>query len=147
VEKDNDAEVRPHYVTEEELKAGGGGGGDLQYIAELSGIVEAEGPVGVFQLCINPGSFSQTVENFFHLSCLMSECRAASDIDENGELFVYSCVQPTPGDNPQRLPKRQAAWQLDHDTWKLAIESYNIMKPMIPTRLAPEEHTYAFYGR
>jgi len=140
--------TKPKEMTEEEMKPGDLMGGDVQLVAQMNVLLEDQGhPVNVFRFCINPESFSQSVENLFYLSFLIRDCKAALDVDEEGDLLVYPCEAPEPEEGGEALVKRQGVWQLDEETWQLAIETYNITEPMFPTRPVPAEHNYAFYGR
>ncbi|KAG8899321.1 nuclear protein [Tulasnella sp. 403] len=106
---------------------------------------QLEGPTNVFKIFVNPESFAQSVENLFYLSFLIRDGRVALDISEgDGEMLVGWCEQPTSQDYQDGLMKRQSVWEFDEETWRLAIEAYDIKEPFFPTRAIPPPDTYRF---
>jgi len=57
------------------------GGGDNEEDGSSEGALE---PVGLFNLAVNPQSFTQTVENIFDLSFLVKQGHASLTLDYNG---------------------------------------------------------------
>ncbi|KAJ8325293.1 hypothetical protein QVD99_006048 [Batrachochytrium dendrobatidis] len=92
-------------------------------------------PVNFFKFFINPDSFSQSVENLFYLSFLVHDGLARLE-DKNGKLLLSTEVPPTESDLQRGVTKLQHILSLDMKTWKDAIETFDITKPIIPTRVS-----------
>ncbi|CDZ96422.1 Uncharacterized conserved protein [Phaffia rhodozyma] len=104
-------------------------------LAEATGENGGEG-VNFFEFIINPHSFSQTVENMFHLSFVIGKGKAALDIiPETGILGVSGSEPADDTDAQQGVSKLQMVMEMDIDTWKEAIEVFDIREPRwIPHR-------------
>ncbi|KAF8342145.1 Nse4 C-terminal-domain-containing protein [Cantharellus anzutake] len=112
-------------------------------VEKIGNLLEQSGSVNYFKFIINPHSFEQSVENLFYFSFLIRDGKAAWDISENKEPIVYRCDPPTQKDYDENLQRRQSVLEFDMDTWKRAIEVFNIREPMIPTRPAvPDKEKY-----
>lgn len=46
------------------------------------------GPISAFELCINPESFSQSVENLFFLSHLIKDKKVVLEPNEEGDDLI-----------------------------------------------------------
>ncbi|XP_072046290.1 non-structural maintenance of chromosomes element 4 homolog A-like isoform X2 [Amphiura filiformis] len=91
-------------------------------------------PVSYFEFVVNPHSFSQTVENMFHLAFLVKDGHAEVDLDED-KLPVVIPTQPyIEGQSQQRIEKKQVIVDIDMQQWKEVIKVFNITEPLIPTR-------------
>ncbi|KAG8886054.1 hypothetical protein FRB97_007930 [Tulasnella sp. 331] len=145
-EKIADEEVRPQQVSAEELNA--------RDEAETSKIVADLGlflqtlkePINLFELIVNPDSFAQSVENLFYVSFLVRLGEVAIDLNDDDIATVFACEPPSAQDFEDGVKKNQSMWEFDEETWKLAIETFNITKPFIKTRPIPPESSYRFYG-
>ena len=93
-------------------------------------------PVSYFEFVTNPHSFSQTVENIFHLSFLINKGNAAIELDDNGSPIVYPAEpfseKEDYGDQDTR--RKQVVMPFTMDDWRNIISAYKMKKPMIPTR-------------
>lgn len=87
---------------------------------------------GLFDLCVHPMSFAQTVENFFHLSFIVKRGYAQIAY-ENDEPCVYSTSAPD-GQEKIENPEQHLMIELTMQDWEDAIQMYNIREPTIPDR-------------
>lgn len=122
-------------------------------IARLLDNAGGESGVNLFRFALNPVSFSNTVENLFYLSFLVRDGKAAVFHDDEGQPLISACLltvsseEPTEQDRSEGLTRRQLVFELDMDTWKRLVETYNITEPMIPTRApASAAPTGAWYA-
>lgn len=92
------------------------------------------GGVPLFNFCVNPKSFGQTVENFFYVSFLIKEGKVGLDFDSD-ELPTLSMVESQRTvEQRQETQRNQAVFSLDFDVWEELIESFDIVKSVIPHR-------------
>lgn len=89
--------------------------------------------VPLFDFCVNPKSFGQTVENFFYVSFLIKEGRVGLEYDDDDMPTLGCCPERTVAER-QETPRNQAVFTLDFDTWQDIIESCNIKASIIPHR-------------
>ncbi|KAA1089013.1 nuclear protein [Puccinia graminis f. sp. tritici] len=112
-------------------------------IKKISDLLTTEGGtngINLFQFFINPGSFSQSVENLFCLSFLIRDGKAAIDCDdEEGverEFPVVYSTEPAGADVIQEdgFTKTQIILELTMQDWQDAIDLYGIESSIIPDR-------------
>ncbi|KAK7005620.1 Non-structural maintenance of chromosomes element 4 [Favolaschia claudopus] len=97
-------------------------------------LTEEEGPVNLFEFVINPDDFAQSVENIFYLSFLIRDGKVAMETQDDGQVVIFICQQPSDEDYIEGLKKRQIVFEFDQATWQRAIEVFNITKSKIPPR-------------
>ncbi|KAJ2015782.1 hypothetical protein GGI01_001913 [Coemansia sp. RSA 376] len=98
-------------------------------------ILREVGPINLFQLVINPTSFSQSVENIFYVSFLIRDGKAYID-DQSGQPMIEACEPPQQDDYQSGLTKKQLIFSLDQATWREIIDVYAIDESIIPSRVA-----------
>lgn len=96
--------------------------------------------IALFDFCINPKSFGQTVENFFYVSFLVKEGKVGIDLDSRGmpTLGVTQDIGLAERQTSE-LQRNQAIFTLDFETYEELVSSCNIQKSIIPHR---EEGNY-----
>ncbi|ERF76012.1 hypothetical protein EPUS_08266 [Endocarpon pusillum Z07020] len=106
----------------------------------LSHGISDDGCVPLFDFCVNPKSFGQTVENLFYISFLIKEGSVGLNFDGRG-LPTLGCADREPGEEQQAKgsSRNQAVFALDFEVWEEIIESHGIQKSLIPHR---EEEAY-----
>ncbi|WVR08324.1 hypothetical protein IAU60_005377 [Kwoniella sp. DSM 27419] len=87
----------------------------------------------LFRLVVHPEDYGQTVENCFFVSFLLNQGRAGISVKDNGEVLIRQ-TEEHDADIDGEAVKNQAVVELDMDTWKNAIKTFNITKPQIPNR-------------
>jgi len=92
-----------------------------------------DGCVPLFDFCVNPKSFGQTVENMFYISFLIKEGSVGLSFDSRGLPTLGTAETKTLAQR-QEAPKNQAVFTLDFDMWEEIIESHGIQKSLIPHR-------------
>jgi hypothetical protein len=70
-------------------------------------------PINFFKFFINPSSFSQSVENLFHLSFLIRDGRVSIEEDEEGEPILETADPPKDDDFKQGVTKIQSVFHFD----------------------------------
>ncbi|KAL3471012.1 Nse4 C-terminal-domain-containing protein [Aspergillus californicus] len=101
-----------------------------------------DGGVPLFQFCINPKSFGQSVENLFYLSFLVRDGTVGISTDSRGLPTLHSSKPFTPSEAQRMgLQKHQSVFCLDFDTWHDLIDAYNIRDSIIPNRQEEEHNT------
>ena len=68
-------------------------------VEELYRLLQQHGPISIHRLLINPQSFGQTVENWFHLSFLVKDGRVKVTSGTDGMLMLRTLQCPV---NPAR---------------------------------------------
>jgi non-structural maintenance of chromosomes element 4 len=96
-----------------------------------------DGQVPLFDFCVNPKSFGQTVENMFYVSFLIKEGTLGLGFDSRG-LPTLGGAEKKTLEQRQEAPKNQAVFTLDFDMWEAIIESHGIQKSLIPHRREEE---------
>ncbi|PFH50906.1 hypothetical protein AMATHDRAFT_143981 [Amanita thiersii Skay4041] len=131
LEKNQEDEKKPQEIKEEDISRSQNETTKnvLEHILE-----NEEGPINIFKLIINPNDFAQSVENLFYLSFLIRDGKVAFEITSDGEPVVYMCEQPSDQDYASGLKKQQMVMEFDMDTWRRAIEVFNITESRIPKR-------------
>lgn len=91
--------------------------------------------IGLFDFCVDPQSFGQTVENFFYVSFLVKEGKVGIDLDSRG-MPTLGVTQEIGSAQRQtgELQRNQAVFTLDFDTYEELVRSCNIKKSIIPHR-------------
>eukprot|EP00035_Acanthoeca_spectabilis_P021984 m.441332 g.441332 ORF g.441332 m.441332 type:complete len:306 (+) comp18649_c0_seq1:59-976(+) len=97
--------------------------------------------VCLFELCLNPKSYSQSIENLFHLACLVKNQTAEiENHPETGLPRVYVAeTQKKEGDDQYEegeddKPVQQGVFNLTNREWKEAITLFGIKKSLLPHR-------------
>ncbi|KAK5048947.1 hypothetical protein LTR84_005368 [Exophiala bonariae] len=91
------------------------------------------GCVPLFNFCVNPRSFGQTVENMFYVSFLIKEGKVGLDFDANGLPTLGIAASRSVAER-QESQRNQAVFTLDFDTWEEITKSFGIEKCIIPHR-------------
>lgn len=91
------------------------------------------GCVPLFNFCVNPKSFGQTVENLFYVSFLIKEGKVGLDFD-SFDLPTLGVAPPRTVTERQETMRNQAIFTLDFDVWEDIIKSFDIEKSIIPHR-------------
>ncbi|KAJ2662007.1 hypothetical protein IWW48_002066 [Coemansia sp. RSA 1200] len=102
-------------------------------VLKIHKIIAQVGPINLFELVVNPSSFSQSVENIFYVSFLIRDGKAFID-DESGQPMIEACEPPQQEDYLSGLTKKQIIFSLDHATWRELVDVYNIRSSVIPQR-------------
>ncbi|KAF8515438.1 Nse4 C-terminal-domain-containing protein [Gautieria morchelliformis] len=133
-EKDKEPERKPQELTEEDIQRAENE--TTKNVAMIEKILRLQtGPTNLFRFIVNPGDFGQTVENLFYVSFLIREGKCAFEFTEGTqEPIIYSCKRPTEEDYNDGARKQQIVMELDMETWKRAIEVFNIRTCVIPNR-------------
>eukprot|EP00842_Homolaphlyctis_polyrhiza_P001374 jgi/Hompol1/2237/HPOL_002159-RA len=104
----------------------------VQMLYTLLNTVE---PIPFFRFILNPNSFSQSVENLFHLSFLIRDGLASLEQDDNdGELMLSTDSEPTEQDIQEGTVKIQQIMNFDMNMWEDAVKAYGIVDSIIPHR-------------
>ncbi|PLB37921.1 non-structural maintenance of chromosomes element 4 family protein [Aspergillus candidus] len=101
--------------------------------------VADDGGVPLFNFCINPKSFGQTVENLFYVSFLVRDGTVGIAADSRA-LPTLHAAKPYAPSEAQRMgiQKHQSVFCLDFDTWQDLIDAYDIKECIIPHRQEEE---------
>lgn len=91
-------------------------------------------PISYFEFVINPDSFSQTVENIFHLSFVLKDGHAKIFMDGDGLPVIVPAKPHNEEQSGKSVAKKQVLVSIDMDQWEELIEAFNITEPLIPTR-------------
>lgn len=97
--------------------------------------MSSNGGVPMFNFCLNPKSFGQTVENFFYISFLIKEGKVGLAFDDDG-MPTLSMVEAKTLEERQESIRNQAVFKLDFDVWEDLVQSYGLQKCVIPHRNA-----------
>ncbi|KAG8798413.1 nuclear protein [Serendipita sp. 399] len=97
--------------------------------------------INFFEFVINPQSFAQSIENTFYVSFLVRDGRAAVFPDDNTGLLTLYPSEPLGEDERKDEQKKQAVFKLTAQTWKDAIELFNLKTAKyIPHRPRPDDY-------
>jgi non-structural maintenance of chromosomes element 4 len=102
-------------------------------IMKRHGIAD-NGHIPLFNICVNPRSFGQSVENFFYVSFLIKEGKVGLSLDSNG-LPTLGIAPPKSLEERQETQRNQAVFTLDFDIWEDIIKTFEIKKSVIPHRI------------
>ncbi|KAI1619461.1 Nse4 C-terminal-domain-containing protein [Exophiala viscosa] len=91
------------------------------------------GCLPLFNFCVNPKSFGQTVENMFYVSFLIKEGKVGLDFDSHGLPTLGIAATRTMAER-QETKRNQAVFTLDYDVWEDIVKSFGITKSIIPHR-------------
>ena len=103
-----------------------------QNVQRLYDLVIQVQPISLYKFFINPNSFSESVENLFHLSFLIRDGKISIEETEHGDLIIEACEPPTEEDFQNGLEKVQSVFHFDKHLYDKAIKRYNITENMIP---------------
>lgn len=95
--------------------------------------VRSNGGVPMFDFCVNPKSFGQTVENFFYISFLVKEGKVGLSHDRDG-MPTLSMVKAKTYEERQESVRNQAVFSLSFDIWQEIVDSFGIEQSLIPHR-------------
>ena len=95
--------------------------------------VADDGLVPLFDFCVNPQSFGQTVENVFYISFLIKEGAVGLGFDSRGLPTLGRSNQKSVGER-QEAARNQAVLKLDFETWEGIIKQFGIKQSIIPHR-------------
>ena len=109
---------------------------ELHDLMRKHGIAD-DGQVPLFDFCVNPKSFGQTVENMFYVSFLIKEGTVGLSTDGRGLPTIGKAGIKTVAER-QEAPKNQGVFTLDFDLWEHIVESHGITKSWIPHRKEEE---------
>ena len=99
------------------------------------------GCVPLFDFCVNPKSFGQTVENMFYVSFLIKEGRAGLAYDSDGLPTLGKPEETGVKEKHESGAQRnQAIFTLSYEVWEDLVENFGIKKSIIPHR--KEEQVY-----
>ncbi|KAI8995232.1 Nse4 C-terminal-domain-containing protein [Trametes punicea] len=133
LEKNKEDMKKPQEITEDDITRSENE--TTKNVATLERLLENTGSVNLFKFIVNPNDFGQSVENLFYLSFLIRDGKCALEIQEGtGEPIIMLCEQPTQEDYEAGLVKHQIVMEFDMETWRRAIEVFEIRDPMIPPR-------------
>jgi len=102
-------------------------------VANIQRVLEATGEINLFKFIINPDDYAQSVENLFYLSFLIRDGSCSLDV-ESGEPKICGAEKPTQQEYDDGLTRRQFVFEFDQETWKRAIEVFNITECIVPAR-------------
>lgn len=91
------------------------------------------GCLPLFNFCVNPKSFGQTVENMFYVSFLIKEGKVGLDFDSHGLPTLGIAATRTMAER-QETKRNQAVFTLDYDVWEDIVNSFGITESIIPHR-------------
>lgn len=107
---------------------------ELKAMMRRHGVAD-NGCVPLFDFCINPKSFGQTVENMFYVSFLIKEGRAGLDFDSDGMPTLGRPEQQGVAEKHEAgVQRNQAIFTLNFDVWEDLVKSFGIGKSIIPHR-------------
>ncbi|RMZ89712.1 hypothetical protein DV736_g3047, partial [Chaetothyriales sp. CBS 134916] len=92
-----------------------------------------DGGISLFEFCVNPKSFGQTVENMFYVSFLIKESTAGLGFDSDGLPTLQPCEQRSLAER-QQSQRNQAVFTLSFDVWEQIVDTFGIEKSIIPHR-------------
>ena len=95
------------------------------------------GLVPLFDFCVNPKSFGQTVENFFYIAFLVKEGRVGFAYDSRGLPTLGMSDQKSVSER-QETVRNQAILKLDFETWEGIVKEFGIEESIIPHRAEVE---------
>ncbi|SJX64080.1 related to DNA repair protein Rad62 [Sporisorium reilianum f. sp. reilianum] len=109
-------------------------------ILKVAQLLAAQGEAGIclFRFAIDPHSFVNTIENFFHVSFLIKENKASLSTDADGNA-ILAAAQPPSEDDPadgegEETRSKQFIMEIDYPTYLESIQLYDIRESVIPTR-------------
>ncbi|EST08061.1 Non-structural maintenance of chromosome element 4, C-terminal [Kalmanozyma brasiliensis GHG001] len=108
-------------------------------IIKVSQLLKQQGPQGVclFRFAVDPHSFVNTIENFFHVSFLIKENKASLTTDREGNAILATAQPPSEDDESQAdstTRSKQFIMEIDYPTYLESIQLYDLRESVIPTR-------------
>ncbi|TKY89965.1 hypothetical protein EX895_001263 [Sporisorium graminicola] len=112
-------------------------------ILKVAQLLKAQGPDGVclFRFAVDPDSFVNTIENFFHVSFLIKENKASLRTDKEGNAILATAQPPSEDDDDaegegeqDETRSKQFIMEIDYPTYLESIQLYKIQQSVIPTR-------------
>ncbi|ODQ67254.1 hypothetical protein NADFUDRAFT_45417 [Nadsonia fulvescens var. elongata DSM 6958] len=93
----------------------------------------------LFEIIVNPQSFSQTVENMYNLSFLISNGNLMIKSNENGlpEVIIVPEIPDNDeeeGERRRQLPRNQLIMDMNVPVWEDLIKVFNITESFIASR-------------
>ncbi|CAK4609862.1 hypothetical protein LEN26_006621 [Aphanomyces euteiches] len=128
VEDLDEEEIQPTQVTKDTLVQEDVQAGRLKVLEKH---VQERGRYALFDMCLNPKSFAQTIENLFDTSFLIRDGKAKIEIDKNGLPQVVNKAGIS-GDVP--VPT-QCVISLTYDEWEKLAPLYK--EPLVGHRAPP----------
>ncbi|KAJ9602649.1 hypothetical protein H2200_012842 [Cladophialophora chaetospira] len=101
-------------------------------ILQRHGIAD-NGCLPLFNFCINPKSFGQSVENIFYVSFLIKEGRVGLGLDDQG-LPTLGMAEVRSLEERQETQRNQVIFSLSMEIWEEIIQSFGIKQSIIPHR-------------
>lgn len=105
---------------------------ELTRAAELSEQTIEETSISYFDFVLNPTSFSQTIENIFHVSFLIKDGKVAINIEDDGLPYIHLMPQST--GSVDDLPRQQMILSLDMKEWQELVTALDLEEAAIPPR-------------
>ncbi|KAJ5182797.1 hypothetical protein N7492_000413 [Penicillium capsulatum] len=119
---------------------------EVQRVMDENNIAD-NGGIPLFQFCINPKSFGQSVENLFYVSFLVRDGHAGVTLDGRGLPTLSSAIPHAPSEAQRMgIQKHQAVFSLDFETFHELVEVFNIQDPIIPHREETQQTSSTWYG-
>lgn len=107
-------------------------------IIQVGRLLQQQGPQGVclFKFAVDPESFVNTIENFFHVSFLIKENKASLRTDEEGNAILTVATPPSDDDEEAEggVQSKQFIMEIDYPMYLESIQLYGIRESVIPTR-------------
>ncbi|KAI9352182.1 Nse4 C-terminal-domain-containing protein [Obelidium mucronatum] len=118
-------------------------------VQKIMKVLQKKGPINFFEFVINPGSFSQSVENIFYVSFLIRDGHVSIDIEDGQPVLCPVKPSDSEGDESGASKKQQKQHivELSYDSWKDIIETYGISETVIPTRAKSDEQAAGPAGK
>lgn len=104
-----------------------------QALLRAHGIAD-NGLVPLFDFCVNPRSFGQTVENLFYVSFLVKEGSVGLDFDSRGLPTLGLSDDRSVAERQEAGVRNQAVFTLDFDVWETIVAEFAITRSIIPHR-------------
>ncbi|KAK1147289.1 hypothetical protein N8T08_001366 [Aspergillus melleus] len=106
----------------------------VQKVMALHNVAD-DGGIPLFNFCINPKSFGQSVENLFYVSFLVRDGTAGISVDSRQLPTLHHSKPYAPSEAQKKgVQKHQAIFSLDFETWQDLIDAYSIKESIIPHR-------------
>ncbi|KAH8423477.1 non-structural maintenance of chromosomes element 4 family protein [Aspergillus melleus] len=110
----------------------------VQKVMALHNVAD-DGGIPLFNFCINPKSFGQSVENLFYVSFLVRDGTAGISVDSRQLPTLHHSKPYAPSEAQKKgVQKHQAIFSLDFETWQDLIDAYSIKESIIPHRREEE---------
>lgn len=98
----------------------------------LRRVHSADEPIPFFRFAYHPTCFATTVENVFHISLLVRD-QLVGVFNVGQQLFIEPLAAPSQKSGSSRETRsQQLLMPLTHGDWRRVVETFGIVKPMIP---------------